>query len=59
MQLVVNVCYGIPVAIGLYFIGVPNAVLWGAFADGAPIHPLHRTVDRRCDTDRTLASRLA
>jgi predicted PurR-regulated permease PerM len=32
MQLVVNVTYGIPVAIGLYFIGVPNAVLWGAFA---------------------------
>ena len=32
MQLVVNVSYGVPVAIGLYFIGVPNAVLWGAFA---------------------------
>lgn len=32
MQLVVNVTYGIPVAIGLYFIGVPNAVLWGALA---------------------------
>lgn len=32
MQLVVNVTYGIPVAIGLYFIGVPNAVLWAAFA---------------------------
>ena len=32
MQLVVNVTYGIPVAIGLYFIGVPNAVLWGACA---------------------------
>jgi hypothetical protein len=32
MQLVVNVTYGIPVAIGLYFIGVPNAVLWGASA---------------------------
>lgn len=32
MQLVVNVCYGIPVAIGLGFIGVPNAILWGAFA---------------------------
>ena len=32
MQLVVNVCYGIPTAIGLYFIGVPNAVLWGACA---------------------------
>lgn len=32
MQLVVNVTYGIPVAIGLYFIGVPNAMLWGVFA---------------------------
>ncbi len=32
MQLVVNVTYGIPVALGLYYIGVPNAVLWGAFA---------------------------
>ena len=32
MQFLVNVTYGIPVAIGLYFIGVPNAVLWGASA---------------------------
>ena len=32
MLLVVNVTYGIPVAIGLYFIGVPNAILWGALA---------------------------
>ncbi len=32
MQLVVNVTYGIPVAVGLYFIGVPNAILWGGFA---------------------------
>ncbi len=32
MQLIVNVAYGIPTAIGLYFIGVPNAVLWGACA---------------------------
>ena len=32
MQLVVNVSYGIPVAIGLYFIGVPNAILWGALS---------------------------
>ena len=32
MQLVVNVTYGILVATGLYFIGVPNAPLWGAFA---------------------------
>jgi predicted PurR-regulated permease PerM len=32
MQLLVNVTYGMAVAIGLYFIGVPNAVLWGMCA---------------------------
>ncbi len=32
MQLIVNVTYGIAVAVGLYFIGVPNAILWGALA---------------------------
>jgi len=32
MQFLVNTCYGICVAIGLYFIGVPNAVLWGLLA---------------------------
>ena len=31
MQLLVNVTYGIVVGTGLYFIGVPNAALWGAF----------------------------
>ena len=30
MQLLVNVIYGSCIAIGLYFIGVPNAALWGA-----------------------------
>ena len=29
MQLVVNVTYGIPIGVGLYFLGVPNALLWG------------------------------
>jgi predicted PurR-regulated permease PerM len=29
MQLVVNVAYGVPIAIGLFFIGVPNPALWG------------------------------
>ena len=29
MQLVVNVTYGIPVAVGLWLIGVPNPILWG------------------------------
>lgn len=32
LQLVVNVTYGLAVAIGLYFIGVPNAFLWGGIA---------------------------
>lgn len=32
MQLLVNSSYGVPIGIGLYFIGVPNAVLWGALA---------------------------
>jgi predicted PurR-regulated permease PerM len=29
MQLVVNMCFGIPFGIALYFIGIPNALLWG------------------------------
>jgi predicted PurR-regulated permease PerM/GAF domain-containing protein len=32
MQMVVNFTYGIPIGIGLYFIGVPNAILWGLLA---------------------------
>lgn len=32
MQLTVNATYGIPIGIGLYFIGVPGALLWGALA---------------------------
>lgn len=32
MQLVVNASYGIPVGIGLWLIGVPNALLWGLLA---------------------------
>jgi predicted PurR-regulated permease PerM len=31
MQLLVNVTYGTVIAVGLYFIGVPNAMVWGAF----------------------------
>ncbi|MBS0659668.1 MAG: AI-2E family transporter [Verrucomicrobia bacterium] len=29
MQLVVNLTYGLPIALGLMLIGVPNALLWG------------------------------
>ncbi|MBD9529867.1 AI-2E family transporter [Paracoccus sp. PAR01] len=32
MQLLVNVTYGIPMATGLWFIGVPGWLLWGALA---------------------------
>lgn len=32
MQMVINVTYGIPLGVGLYFIGVPNALLWGLLA---------------------------
>jgi predicted PurR-regulated permease PerM len=31
-QLFVNVTYGVPIGIGLFFIGIPNAVLWGLLA---------------------------
>jgi predicted PurR-regulated permease PerM len=29
MQLIVNACFGIPFAIALHLIGIPNAMLWG------------------------------
>ena len=32
MQLVVNASYGIPMALGLLFIGVPGALVWGLLA---------------------------
>lgn len=32
MQFIVNVTYGIPMALGLWAIGVPGAVLWGVLA---------------------------
>lgn len=31
-QFLLNLSFGVPVAIGLYFIGVPNAILWGIVA---------------------------
>ncbi|MBD9596706.1 MULTISPECIES: AI-2E family transporter [unclassified Ensifer] len=32
MQLVVNITYGAPLAIGLWLLGIPNALLWGMLA---------------------------
>ncbi|MFK0690852.1 AI-2E family transporter [Mesorhizobium sp. IMUNJ 23033] len=32
MQLVVNIVYAIPITIGLWILGIPNALLWGLLA---------------------------
>jgi len=32
MQLIVNCCFGVRIGLGLYLIGVPNPLLWGAMA---------------------------
>ena len=32
MQVIVNVSFGVPIGIGLYFLGLPNAALWGLLA---------------------------
>jgi predicted PurR-regulated permease PerM len=32
MQLVINISFGVPVGIGLWFIGIPNPMLWGLLA---------------------------
>ena len=32
MQLIVNAAYGIPIGLGLFWIGIPNALLWGLLA---------------------------
>ena len=29
MQILVNACYGLCFGVGLFLIGIPNAVLWG------------------------------
>jgi hypothetical protein len=32
MQLFINITFGVPIGVGLYFIGVPAAILWGILA---------------------------
>ena len=32
LQLVVNACFGAVIGLGLYFIGIPNSMLWGVVA---------------------------
>lgn len=39
MQLLVNVTFGIPMAVGLWLIGVPAAIMWGIVAIGMRFLP--------------------
>ncbi len=39
MQFLVNACYGVCFGVGLFFIGIPNAVLWGVIAGVLRIVP--------------------
>ena len=48
MQLIINVLYGIPVGIGLYFIGVPNPILWGCLATVLRFIPFSGRCSARC-----------
>jgi predicted PurR-regulated permease PerM len=32
LQLVINACFGAVIGLGLYFIGIPNSILWGVVA---------------------------
>jgi predicted PurR-regulated permease PerM len=32
LQLVINACFGVVIGLGLYFIGIPNSMLWGVVA---------------------------
>ena len=59
MQLFVNITYGVAVAIGLYFIGVPNAALWGASRHCAALHSLHRPLGCHHSSDLARARDLA
>ncbi|AGB45601.1 putative permease [Mesorhizobium australicum WSM2073] len=39
MQLVVNIVYAVPIAAGLWILGIPNALLWGLLALGLRFVP--------------------
>ncbi|TPL63401.1 AI-2E family transporter [Mesorhizobium sp. B2-3-15] len=39
MQLVVNIVYAVPIAAGLWVLGIPNALLWGLLALGLRFVP--------------------
>lgn len=39
VQFLINACYGICFGVGLFLIGIPNAILWGVIAGGFRIVP--------------------
>lgn len=53
MQLVVNAAYGIPVGVGLWLIGVPNAVLWGCSPSCCASFPTSARSLRRSSRSRS------
>ena len=57
-QFLVNTCYGICVAVGLQFIGVPNAALWGVLAGVLRFIPLRRAMGGRSLADPTVVCHL-
>ncbi|MEZ2328977.1 AI-2E family transporter [Mesorhizobium sp. RCC_202] len=46
MQLVVNILYAAPISIGLWVLGIPNALLWGVAGVSAALHSLYRSYHR-------------
>ena len=46
MQTLINTWQGIWVTAGLWFLGVPNGMLWGALTIVAALHSVHRPLDR-------------
>lgn len=44
LQLLVNACFGLMIGVGLHFIGVPNAALWGVVAGILRIIPYVGTI---------------
>ena len=51
MQSLVNLVYGIVAGLGLYFLGVPYALVWARARCGAALHPVRRTCARRRRAD--------
>ena len=55
MQSLVNAIYGIVAGVGLYFLGVPYALVWGIARRGPPLHSVRRPRAWRRRADRRSA----